>query len=59
MLPVLAYHGAGLGSWVARTVARDLLWRAVAESTRGIETSDLICLGVLAIGFVWFFWPRR
>lgn len=54
MLNVLTYsHGYGMGSWVAYTVARGLIYRAVWTGTRGMALGTLILLVVLAVVVCW------
>jgi hypothetical protein len=48
------YHGGHhLGSWVAHTVARDLIYRLVAAATRGMGLVELLVLAIIAIGVIW------
>lgn len=64
MNELLAYYrghyggGHGIGSWVAHTVARDLIYRAVGAATRGLDAGELICLAIIAVWLVWAFSRR-
>lgn len=49
----LHHHGYGLGSWVAHTVARGLIYRTIWSFTRGMGDGMLLVLVLAALIAVW------
>lgn len=47
------HHSYGLGSWVAHTVARGLIYRTISSLTRGMGVGMLLVLVLAALVAVW------
>jgi hypothetical protein len=59
MLTFAAHAGRfGLGHWIADTIARGLIYRAIWAVTRGMNATEVVGLAVVAI-IVAIAWSRR
>lgn len=53
MLHLLAYHQS-MGTWVAHTVARGLIYRVIWRVTDHMQLGLLLILAAAALFLVWF-----